>query len=367
MKVWVVSHAYAAPVNHDKLRALAGFPDIELTVLAPRAWPTLFGAARLSEAASSYRIVAARTLWSGRIGAYLYRDGIKELRRARPDIVHAEGEPWSLAALQCALAAPRSRLVLFTWENLDGPRRVLSRAIERFVLRRAAFVIAGNRGALARIRSRGVPANRVALLPQFGVNPDRYGQGNAERVQAKFGLARPVVGYVGRLVPEKGVDLLVEALGPLDARLLLVGDGPLRGDLERRLASWPHGKAALAGAVAHSEIPDYLASLDVLVLPSRTTPPWAEQFGHVLIEAMAAGVPVVGSSSGAIPEVVADAGLIFPKGDVEGLRRQLTSVLTQDALRKGLVERGHELVRTRYSNAVIAAAQREIYLRVLAG
>jgi len=366
MKVWVVSHAYAALVNHDKLRALARLPDVELTVLTPRAWPTAFGVVRLCDAATSYRVVPARTLGGGRIGAYLYRDGIGELRRARPDVVHAEVEPWSLAALQCLLAAPRSRFVVFTWENLEGRRRLLSRAVERLVLRRAAFVIAGNRGALARILRRSVSPDRTAVLPQFGVDPDRYGRGNGERVQARFALARPVVGYIGRLVPEKGVDVLTAALEGLDARLLVVGEGPSRRDLERRLAAWPSGKAAFAGAVGHADIPDYLAFLDALVLPSRTTLVWAEQFGHVLIEAMAAGVPVVGSSSGAIPEVIGDAGLIFPEGDVEALRRRLQSLLADESLRKRLVEHGHARVRAHYSNAVIATAQREIYVRVLA-
>ncbi len=185
-------------------------------------------------------------------------------------------------------------------------------------------------------------------------------------MRPRFSLARPVVGYIGRLVPEKGVDLLADALAPLDASLLVVGEGPARRDLERRVAAWPGSKAAFAGAVDHADIPDYLAFLDALVLPSRTTPAWAEQFGHVLVEAMAAGVPIVGSSSGAIPEVIGDAGLIFPEGDVEALRRQLQTLLTDESLRKTLIDRGHERVRTSYSNAVIATIQREIYARVLA-
>lgn len=367
MKVWVVSHAYAAAVNHDKLRVLARMPDLELTLLAPRAWRTPFGVADLPTEGTPYRVVPARVLGNGRIGVCVYRDGIKELKRERPDIVHAEVEPWSLAALQCVLVARHSRIVLFTWENLEEPRRLLSRAVERFVLRRATFVICGNRGARARVLRRGVPADRTTVLPQFGVDPERYARGDASRVRAKFPLASPVVGYVGRLVHEKGLDLLAEALAPLDARFLVVGDGPVRGDLERRLAAWPADKAVFIGAVGHAEVPDYLACLDVLVLPSRTTPSWAEQFGHVLIEAMAAGVPVIGSSSGAIPEVIGDAGLIFPEGDVEALQRQLNDLLSEDKLRKILIARGRDRVEKHYTHTVIASAQREIYARVLAG
>src|SRR5439155_4189893 len=104
---------------------------------------------------------------------------LRAIRRARPDIVHAEVEPWSLAALQLVRAAGPAPVVLFTWENLEGPRRLASRAIERVVLRRVAHVIAGNHGARARILRRGVPASRVSVLPQLGIDPVRYARGDA--------------------------------------------------------------------------------------------------------------------------------------------------------------------------------------------
>ena len=171
MNVWVVSHAYAAPINHDKLDALARVPGLELTVLAPSAWRTPLGVVRPRAPRGGYRLVAAPVLFSGHTGGYVFRAGLAGLRAA--DVVHAEAEPWSLAALQCALTA-RAPLVVFTWENLEGPRHPLARAIERLVTRRAAFVIAGNQAARARMQRRGVGADRVAVLPQFGVDPDRY-------------------------------------------------------------------------------------------------------------------------------------------------------------------------------------------------
>jgi glycosyltransferase involved in cell wall biosynthesis len=366
MTAWVLSHAYAAAVNHDKLRALAALGDVEVTVLTPAWWPTPLGRVRAPATAPGYRIIRSRMLFNGRPGACLYRDGWRALRRERPDVLHAEVEPWSLAALQCVLARA-APVVLFTWENLGGPRHRLSRAVERFVLRRVAFAIAGNRAARRRLESLGVPGRRVCVLPQFGVDPGRYARGEAGELRARLGLTRPVVGFVGRLVPEKGVDLLIDALAPLDAQLLLVGEGPARDPLKERVAAWPSGRAVFAGAVAHEAVPDYLAALDLLVLPSRTTAAWAEQFGHVLIEAMAAGVPVVGSDSAAIPEVVGDAGLIFPEGDVEALRARISSLLGDQALRRALIARGRARVERLYSQAVIAAAQRDIYARVRGG
>jgi glycosyltransferase involved in cell wall biosynthesis len=361
VNVWIVSHAYAAPINHDKLEALARLPDLDLHVLVPAAWRTPLGVVRPCAPRGRYRVVAARVLFNGRTGGYLFREGLAGLRGA--DVVHAEVEPWSLAALQCLLAT-RAPLVVFTWENLSGPRHPLARAIERLVARRAAFVIAGNRAARARMQRRGVGADRLAVLPQFGVDPDRYA---APARPPGAGPGRPpVVGYVGRLVPDKGVDLLIEAVAALDVALLVVGDGPARPLLEGATRAWPADKARFIGAVAHEDVPRWLARLDVLVLPSRTTARWAEQFGHVLIEAMAAGVAVIGASSGAIPEVVDDAGLLFAEGDARDLGWQIRRLLGDDDLRRDLVARGRARVAREYTHAAIAAAQAAIYARLVA-
>jgi glycosyltransferase involved in cell wall biosynthesis len=378
VKVWLVSHAYAAPVNHDKLRALAAFPDLELAVLTPTRWRTTFGPLEPPASATSYRIIRSRVVLNGHPGVCCYRDGWRELRAARPDILHAEVEGGTLAALQC-VAARAAPVVLFTWENLRGPRGLLGRIIERVILRRVAFVLAGSQAARARVQRLGVQPARVAVLPQFGVDLARYAGGNGAPVRTRLarargapgpsgGPSRPLmtVGYVGRLVVEKGVDVLIDAAEPLDVQLVIVGDGPERSRLERRVAAWPPGKALFTGAVTHQAVPDSLAALDALVLPSRSTTSWAEQFGHVLIEAMAAGVPVAGSASAAIPEVVADAGLLFPEGDVEALRAQLRTLLSDHAVRERLIERGRGRVAQHYTHEVIAAAQRDVYDWVLA-
>jgi glycosyltransferase involved in cell wall biosynthesis len=214
---------------------------------------------------------------------------------------------------------------------------------------------------------RGVLASRLSVLPQLGLDLARYARGDASRARAAGApptAGLPVIGFVGRVVPEKGVDVLVEALDSMAARLLVVGDGAARAPLEARTASWPIGKATFVGGVPDVAVPDYLACMDVLVLPSRTTEGWAEQFGHVLIEAMAAGVPVVGSSSGAISEVIGEAGLVFPEGDASALRVQLSALLDDAGLRKRLVGLGRARVERLYTNERIARAQHDIYRAV---
>jgi glycosyltransferase involved in cell wall biosynthesis len=103
-----------------------------------------------------------------------------------------------------------------------------------------------------------------------------------------------------------------------------------------------------------------------LVLPSRTRPNWVEQFGRVLIEAMASGVPVVGSDSGEIPNVIGDAGLVFPEGDIGRLRAHLQSLIDDPGLWAALARRGRERVQARYTQARIAAETVQVYREVLA-
>ena len=115
----------------------------------------------------------------------------------------------------------------------------------------------------------------------------------------------------------------------------------------------------------HEQVARYLNTLDTLALPSLTTPTWKEQFGHVLIEAMACGVPVIGSSSGAIPELIGDAGLIFPEGDIAALRAAIISLQTNLCQRSELARAGRKRVLEHYTHDRIAAANAEFFAQVL--
>jgi glycosyltransferase involved in cell wall biosynthesis len=162
------------------------------------------------------------------------------------------------------------------------------------------------------------------------------------------GLPRPVVGYVGDLLPARDVPLLVDAVAlcGTPAGLLVVGDGPSRPELERLAKKHGlHGRARFTGQVPHAQVPDYLNSMDVLVLPSRAVRNRylgifqianAEQFGRVLVEAMACGKPVVGSSCGEIPNVIGDAGRVYPEGNREALAAVLEALCADEGLREGL-------------------------------
>jgi glycosyltransferase involved in cell wall biosynthesis len=114
-------------------------------------------------------------------------------------------------------------------------------------------------------------------------------------------------------------------------------------------------------AVRNEDIPDHLAMLDCLILPSRSTPTWVEQFGHVLIESMAAGIPVVGSSSGEIPRVIDRAGRLFAEGDVEGLAGILDALAENPKLRSDLSKLGTARVDKEFTHTRIAEKQFRVY------
>ncbi|MBZ0275063.1 MAG: glycosyltransferase family 4 protein, partial [Anaerolineae bacterium] len=112
-------------------------------------------------------------------------------------------------------------------------------------------------------------------------------------------------------------------------------------------------------------MPGEYTRLDALALPSLTRPNWKEQFGRVLVEAMASGVPVIGSSSGAIPDVIGDGGLIAPEGDVTALADGLRRLQTDVALRVSLAEKGRARVLAHYTHQQVAAATVDVYREML--
>ncbi len=369
MRVAVISHTYILAANRGKLESLRSIPGIEIVLVVPNRWTNrdlrqAFSAEQIGESPFPTRAVSSASFGFRSLLTYSPMGLWRTLREFRPDIVHLEEEPWGVAALETALICRRLRVpfAFFTWENTDGRLPLLLRVIQRFVFANARAAVAGNREAgmlLQRAGFRGA----VSVLPQLGVDVGRFSPG-----ADNGGADVPVVGFVGRLVPGKGIMALLDSVARIDApfRVMVVGNGPLRTEvLARARALGLDGKLVLHDAVRHHEVPEYLQRMSLLVLPSRTTATWKEQFGHVLIEAMACGVPVVGSDSGAIPEVIGDAGVVVPEGDVTALTRAISQLLADPARRRELAARGRARVLSQYTNESIAQRLVTVWDQVL--
>jgi glycosyltransferase involved in cell wall biosynthesis len=260
-----------------------------------------------------------------------------------------------------------AKAVFFTWQNIHRRYPPPFSLIQSYNLRNADYAIAGNSEAVRVLRAKGY-RGPITVIPQFGVDPDEFkAQSSKLKVpNSQFAIRNLqfTIGYVGRLVEEKGVHILLRAVASLSGpwRLHILGSGPQRAHLERLVAELGIAqRVSFEDPIPSIQMPGYYNQLDTLVLPSLTRPNWKEQFGRVLIEAMACGVPVVGSDSGEIPNVIGEAGLVFAEGDERALRAKLSQLMTDPALRDDLAQRGREWVLAHYTQAQIAAKTYQVY------
>lgn len=282
------------------------------------------------------------------------------MRAFRPDVIVAEEEPDSVAALHVALArrvfAASAKLVLYTWQNVDRPLPSMANAVRSHNLSQADGILCANSAAQQLLRRLGY-TGRLALVPSIGVDADRFFPCN----KIALDPGAPIrIGYAGRLLREKGVDIFLEALARTDAAHAvgtIIGSGPFSAQLQAlSIQLGLQGRVTFTPGIAPTEMRSALCQLDALVLPSLSMPYWQEQFGRILVEAMACGVPVIGSNSGAIPEVVADAGLIVPENDPGALTRAIEQLALSPDLRLELSRRGIARVASHYTQAQVAGA-----------
>jgi glycosyltransferase involved in cell wall biosynthesis len=287
----------------------------------------------------------------------------------KPDLVHIDEEPYNLATFLAIRQAGRvgARSLFFTWQNIGKRYPPPFGWFESYAYRHSSGAIAGMDSASIILKSKGY-SKPVWVIPQFGVDPAVFYPRQAARPKRRTVPRPALIGYVGRMVEEKGLVQLLDAVSGMqgDWRLLMIGTGPLTDRLKdqvRRLRL--DSLVSFIEWLPSSAMPGKLRELDILVLPSLTRPNWKEQFGRVLIEAMASGVTVVGSSSGEIPNVIGDAGVVFPEGDVPALRRALESVVRDPQRRAALAVAGRARVLERYTQAQVAIRTCRAYREIL--
>lgn len=384
----MVSKACVVGAYQRKLEELAA-RGVDLMVVVPPYWQEearLIPLERLHT--NGYHLAVEPVRFNGRFHLFHFPGLGQRIREFQPDIVHADEEPYNPATWQMVRLAKQAgaKSLFFTWQNLYRDYLPPFSWIERYCYAVADRALAGNAEAVQVLRKKGF-TRPVDVIPQFGVDPEIFKpratsyqssvighqstaastQHSEPRTQNPAHSFR--VGYVGRLVEQKGILDLLEAVARLDGEwmLSLVGAGPALADVKARAAALGiDGKVELLGGVPSSQMPELYAAMDVLVLPSRTRPNWKEQFGRALVEAMACDTPVVGSDSGEIPNVIGDAGLIFPEGNVDALTAHLEALRTSPELRSRLGCAGRARVMERFTQASIAEHTYRVYQEMMA-
>jgi glycosyltransferase involved in cell wall biosynthesis len=354
-RLLTVAHSYVVALNrrlaHEMARAGAG--RWEVTAVAPR---FVHGDLRPIELEPHpddrlLRLERLGLAFSKRIHLAVYGLRLRRLLAEGWDLVHCWEEPYVLAGAQVALLTPRGTpLVFWTAQNIAKVYPPPFGWLERYCLWRSAGWLACGQSVVEALLPRGYDTRPHRVLP-LGVDLERFRPdpeaGTARR--ASLGWSQggpPVVGYLGRFVPEKGVRVLVRALDGLTTRwrALFVGGGPLEPELRAWAGGRPEQVRVVTG-IPHDSVPAYLNAMDVLCAPSQTMPRWREQLGRMLIEAFACGVPVVGSDSGEIPHVLRDAGVVVGQDDLAAWARTLEGLLESPARRRELAERGSSRAR----------------------
>jgi glycosyltransferase involved in cell wall biosynthesis len=281
------------------------------------------------------------------------------LQRWRPDAVFLEQEPFSVPALQWGIGCQRLGI---PWglqgdENLDRPFPWPAKVIRSYTMGRADFFAARSPNA-AQMLERWGARSPIAIVPH--TIPEWQPAPGGDHPSGAF-----TIGFAGRLVELKGIDDLIAAVRMLEFpfRLLVVGDGPLRGRLEQ--ADLGHGQLELRTGLRSDDMPELYRQMDVLVLPSRTTRTWAEQFGKVLCEALLCGTPVIGSSSGEIPWVIntSGGGVVFTEGDSSQLAARIRELHGDRSARAALARRGFAGVQEHFAPRA-AARELDALIRV---
>jgi glycosyltransferase involved in cell wall biosynthesis len=354
LKVLRVYHAGGDPAHRARERALLA-AGLDVTLVVPQAWP---GSDLGFDDVPSRSLRITR---SGDVNRHGYADPAhlrQVLDDVAPDVLDIHEEPVSEAARQWLAAARGIPTVMYSAQNLDKRFPPPFAQYERAALSRVSGFYPCSAQAAAVLRGKGY-RGRLRVLP-LGIDSGLHHAGAQDHTADEV-----VLGLVGRLVPEKGVNDAVRVLHAVHqvrpARLLVVGDGPAQAAaraLSRELqvadrCDWRPWTTA-AG------LSDAYRQMHVVLVPSRSTTRWVEQFGRVITEGRANGAVVAGYASGSIPEVVGTAGVVVREGDAEALAAAAVRLATERSEWERLRAAGLAATEAMQWPSV-AAAQEQLY------
>ncbi|MBZ0256135.1 glycosyltransferase [bacterium] len=368
----VIDKTAGLDASHQRHQAMASEDGVHLSVLGPRHWIENGREIRwLPPIDCRYTPIKGRVIGKGHYARVWYLTGMaRAMMQSKPDVIQLLEEPWSMTALQAMLYAPifapQAKVLFYTWENIYRPWVYPARASFLYAMINKAMhaissgAICATKGAKQVLLQKGY--DKPVKVISYGIPEFFFEETHTLDSNDIF-----TIGYVGRMLHMKGVDLLIQALAQFPrAQLRMIGTGDDFPAIQS-LCNELHvaDRVEWIPSLNEREIPSFMSELDVLVLPSRSTPGWMEQLGRVLIEAMAVGVPVVGARSGAIAEVIGDAGLLFEEDNADDLAKQLKRLYDDPELRMMLHHKGRQRAQDHYTWKNFAQQTAAFYRSIL--
>jgi glycosyltransferase involved in cell wall biosynthesis len=363
LKLLSIAHSYVVALNRRLVNEIAhlGSDEWEVTAIAPTLMKGDLRTTTLEEdLPSAYQLEPIPTYFSQYIHFMLYDWRLKEILQQDWDLIHAWEEPYILSGAQIAKwSNSKSPLIYATFQNYSKNYPPPFNLVEKYSMSRSAGWIGFSDTVIKALEHRqGYQLPWRKIPPGVDTSVFYPCSETKQKLLTQLDWEQGhslVIGFLGRFVPEKGLELLMQVLNQLSIpwRALFVGTGPL----EQRLKLWaePYGdRIRICTHVKHNQVPQYLNAMDVLCAPSQTIPNWREQFGRMLIEAMACGVPVIGSDSGEIPYVLEGAGRVIGEKDTAAWITAIAELLESPTLRQEMREKGLEKARNVYAWGKVA-------------
>ena len=357
LRVLSIAHtAVTRAAGRLRYHPLSDDPTLDVDLVVPLRWHQFgrwYDADPAGDPGVTLHRMPIRLPKAGPAGWYLhhYPDLTALAARLRPDVIHLWEEPWSVVALQACSLARRlgAALVMEVDQNILKRLPLPFELVRRHVLRQTALVMSRSDDSTEVVRDCGY-AGPVTTIG-YGIDQAVFYPGE------RPSTTTIKLGYVGRLIQEKGVDdvLAAMAMGPAEIKLTIVGEGPylpalqahvMRAGLEERVQFHPWTDPDNVGT--------FLRGLHALVLPTRLTPAVKEQFGRVIIEAQACGTPVIGAATGAIPFVIGKGGWTVPERDPVALASLFARLIANPSEMDARGRDGMANVSSRFTYSVVA-------------
>ncbi len=381
----IISHAYVYSAYRAKVEALSEYHDLNITLITPEFGLEGGGQKVYAEqyTGKQYHHIILSGYFTGKLNFFVFKNLKSTLQSLNPDIILLEEEYWTQIAAQVTYITkkffPHTKLILLSCENMchiwekeaetlyQKFRYTSFHFIEKYVISKLDGLIFQLPGVWQdfenRIDGLGFKGKR-GTLPQLGVDYNRFAHNSPQLQSIRVDLGLDdntfVYGYIGRIIPEKGIEDMIyafEGWNKDNTKLIIIGNGDTEyvNQIKQLVQTLKLDDIVIfKNAIPFEEIPAYFQLFNISLLLSHTTPIWKEQFGRVLVESMAAGTPVIGSDSGAIPLVVGDTGYIVPEKNIQYIRKALIEAYTNKNKYEKLSKLAQQRAKNKFSYQAIA-------------